>query len=498
MGKQTRSKKNDSSIGKGKVTPVQIAFIVDRYLSDNNFPETRSSFRNEASSLISKSPINEAPKSLLSLGAILNEYICLKEQKVMVDQERERLEHEKSRVHNLLQGMQEVMNSYNASGVAPTPLIQASATSTVTVIPQSNMPFTASPAGCSAYRSPTVMPVGTPANPIVKHVPSPAMNHTLPRKRVGSTSVEAPAQAKKFCSTLSSKSISNKGTEKEISNKITDQITAQPLKGSSLSNTMIGVPVQGSSVAKSLFKKISESPPTSSSVPNTPPQPIPVQTENSVSPVVVSSNGHCSNAPQEVTPTNCTIMTSERVTVSPCKHMSYTLERNHLISSSSPLKTTLKRLGKRDHVKGRLDFDGSDAALISDKPTVEEMSTSESDKELDIFDMDLPNLDAFGPNFSFSELLVDLDLGFEGIGCPCEPVVGASDTVSGSSHESKDGNLGIMSEFSSTLTEVISGDDMQGPETLTAMKSVTKSIKILSPAKHHRGSLHQGDTLARE
>ncbi|KAB2618943.1 hypothetical protein D8674_014812 [Pyrus ussuriensis x Pyrus communis] len=49
------------------VTPVQITFIVDRYLCDNNYLVTRSLFRTEASSLIAKSPIREVPKSLLSM-----------------------------------------------------------------------------------------------------------------------------------------------------------------------------------------------------------------------------------------------------------------------------------------------------------------------------------------------------------------------------------------------------------------------------------------------
>lgn len=40
-------------------------------------------------------------------------------------------------------------------------------------------------------------------------------------------------------------------------------------------------------------------------------------------------------------------------------------------------------------------------------------STSESEKEIDIFDLDFPNLDVFGANFSFSELLVDFDLDGE-------------------------------------------------------------------------------------
>ncbi|KAJ6331583.1 hypothetical protein OIU76_010043 [Salix suchowensis] len=152
MGKQnkSKSKKSDSLVGKGKVTPLQIAFIVDRYLSDNNLSQTRSIFRTEASPLISKSPVREAPKTLLSLGAILNDYICLKEQKVVLDQERVRLEQEKLRVQNLLHGMQQVMNVYNASGnVAPappaaSPMIQASATRSVVMVPQAD-PFRGSP-----------------------------------------------------------------------------------------------------------------------------------------------------------------------------------------------------------------------------------------------------------------------------------------------------------------------------------------------------------------
>ena len=57
-GKQSKARKPEV-FGKGKVTPTQIAFIVDRYLCDNNFSSTRSTFRNEASSLISHSPIHE-------------------------------------------------------------------------------------------------------------------------------------------------------------------------------------------------------------------------------------------------------------------------------------------------------------------------------------------------------------------------------------------------------------------------------------------------------
>jgi hypothetical protein len=60
MRNRSRAKKPEA-FGKGKVTPIQVAFIVDRYLLDNNYSETRSVFRTEASSLISNSPVREVP-----------------------------------------------------------------------------------------------------------------------------------------------------------------------------------------------------------------------------------------------------------------------------------------------------------------------------------------------------------------------------------------------------------------------------------------------------
>ncbi|XP_039047674.1 uncharacterized protein LOC120188268 [Hibiscus syriacus] len=199
-----------------------------------------------------------------------------------------------------------------------------------------------------------------------------------------------------------------------------------------------------------------------------------------MTPLGVSSTVNCghSNTPREVTPTNCdhnnttqeitpncTIVSTERVTVSPLKQMTcYTIERNHCISSCSPVKAFLKRLGKRDNVKSRLDFDGSDASVHVDKPIVNEISTSEPEMDADLFDLDLPNIDALGENFSLSELLVDLDLGSEGFGYPCQPTLGTSGAVlSGSSNDLGDDNLGanqVMSKFSSTVTEVFSENNM--------------------------------------
>lgn len=53
MAKQSKPKKPEN-LGKGKVTPVQVAFIVDRYLADNNYAGALSAFRSEAADLFSK------------------------------------------------------------------------------------------------------------------------------------------------------------------------------------------------------------------------------------------------------------------------------------------------------------------------------------------------------------------------------------------------------------------------------------------------------------
>lgn len=70
MAKQGRAKKQDK-LGTGKVTPMQIAFIVDRYLSDNNYSTTLSSFRSEASDLLSRTHGKEVGVSCIALRPYL-------------------------------------------------------------------------------------------------------------------------------------------------------------------------------------------------------------------------------------------------------------------------------------------------------------------------------------------------------------------------------------------------------------------------------------------
>ncbi|XP_010262712.1 PREDICTED: uncharacterized protein LOC104601170 [Nelumbo nucifera] len=505
MGRQTKTKKSEN-LGTGKVTPVQVAFIVDRYLCDNNYAQTRSIFRTEASTLISKTQVREAPKSLLSLGAILDEYICLKEQKMMVEQERCRLEQEKFRVEKLLQGMQDVMQAYNSSGsISPPP--SAPATKSMALIPQSDQSTTPSPTGYPMYSTPITNSAPRLTNVMTEptSLSTPVTNFPPRNKRKGSRLVsDVPPTAKRSCSQVPNRLSPIGGTNIPLlanNTARTQGPISRTMNQSSPNNVLQnGSPVQGSSVAKSLFKHPSPSAPTNSPSPKTPPQALLSHIDKTVSPLESSSllNSADNSSAQEVIPT---IVSPEKVNGSPFKHVAYySVERNHYISSS-PVKTNLKRPGKRDHVKGRLDFDGSDVSMSSQEPMAAEISTSGTNGGTDIFDMDIPNFDIFGADFSLSELLVDIDLDCEGNAFPCQSTLDASiDTTSGSPSESQDGALEaghVLSELSSTVTEVLSEKDIniQGQDSLTSVKSITKCIRILSPVKSRRSSLSNQENL---
>lgn len=123
MGRQARGKKPEK-LGTGKVTPVQVAFIVDRYLSENHYAKTLAEFRSEAASVLGVAQSRQVPKSMLSLVDILDDYITLKEQKIALGQE-------KARMDQLLLGMQDIIYAYQSGGMLPVSTItQFSAAST--------------------------------------------------------------------------------------------------------------------------------------------------------------------------------------------------------------------------------------------------------------------------------------------------------------------------------------------------------------------------------
>ncbi|KAK7339794.1 hypothetical protein VNO77_20479 [Canavalia gladiata] len=484
-GKQSKARKPEV-FGKGKVTPIQIAFIVDRYLCDNNFSSTRSVFRNEASSLIANSPIHEAPKTLLTLGEMLDEYICLKEQKLMLDQEKVVIEQEKNRVQMLLQGMQNVMTAYNASGNLPPP----AAKSAIVAVSQptlNNKSHPGNPTSAQNKLNTPSLPCSSNSNAEGGNFSTPMMNVSS-RKRKDTKAVDAPLVAKKSRGRSSRRNIAvqDQNALPQSDNAVNNTMVVQPSAIQSSSENCIprASQNQGSNVAKCLFNQSSLSAPSNSPVPKTPPRTNSFHSDTHVSPSEISSVATCN---REVTPTRCTVISTKRVMVSPAKQMAY-IEMSHCIS---PLKTDSEKVIKRDHVRSRLDFDASDVPASLDNPLRNEISTSESEKELDMFDIDFPNFDALGMDFSFTEMLNDLDFSCGGMEFSCHPTSSPSmDNVSGSSHECI-GNPTIPEL--STVAEVLCEKDMKilGPDCLSAMKSVTKSIRVISPEKNRQLSVDQ-------
>ncbi|XP_071700476.1 uncharacterized protein [Rutidosis leptorrhynchoides] len=475
--KSTKSSENNtknSASGKGKVTAIQVAFIVDRYLSDNNFLNTRSSFRNEASHLLSKLPVHKAPKSLLSLGDMLDEYICLKEQKVIITQEKKRLDQEQFRVQKLLTGMQDVMNTYNLN--QSNPIINSIPPSTAAV----NFPvYNNARALMSTSRS--SISLSSELTP-----PTTTTQPTLKKRKCSRDVSGAPLASKRTRSQLSTNpSGANPRTITLPPNTSSNDQQITPLA----SVSHLSAPVLGSSsVAKCLFNPGPQTPspsPTDKSLDHqTPP----------------STNYKKTNlTPQKFTSTNRTVITSETIQVSPTKQVSYySVERNHCISSPMKTTTDTKRFTTRDHVKGRLDFDGASGTEPVNSETLTSDENSQSPNEDDAFDFELPNLDCLGPDFNFLDLLGDFDLDADQLNNN-NNYGSTPESLSGSPDALVDGSPGdhqLLSGMCSTSTEFHSEQDtnIPGPNLVTSVKSVTKCIKVFSPVKKRRstgGSDHE-------
>ncbi|KAK8923901.1 hypothetical protein KSP39_PZI019119 [Platanthera zijinensis] len=89
----------------------------------------------------------------------------------------------------------------------------------------------------------------------------------------------------------------------------------------------------------------------------------------------------------------------------------YAVERSYQVTCS-PLKTSATKLGKRENVKGRLDFDKIDAfeRIEAPCPLVDKSTSSPSDAETPGgLEFDLPDFEIFDGDF-LSGLLVDFDV----------------------------------------------------------------------------------------
>jgi hypothetical protein len=191
---------------------------------------------------------------------------------------------------------------------------------------------------------------------------------------------------------------------------------AQPTSAQHLA--MAKLPLQTSSVAKSLFRPL---PPPAHSSPCTLQQSNPVQDQPaaypSATPVSAVANAH---AQQDIGSSQCSIVSSKTLIVSPLKGSTYyAVERSYHVSSplkptihSSPLKSTTRSSPLKPTTR-KLDFDCTEPGS-SDQICDKISTSSDEDKQYD-FDIDFTHFDICDGEFSFSELLLDFDLDNEGV-----------------------------------------------------------------------------------
>ncbi|CAA6669437.1 unnamed protein product [Spirodela intermedia] len=533
MGKQqSPPEKIPANAGKGKVTPVQIAFIVDRYLADSGYTATLASFRSEAAGRFSKTRNREPPKGLLSLAEILDEYVKLKEQRIVVDQE-------KHRVEALLRGINDAVQAYHSAGIDggrstvsplphnylpspstphPPPPSEVSVRPAVSSFPHysssisplvrkispdkietrpicsdlvRNVLVLKSPSpvvpGNMVYGSAVSTPIAQTASTTQRKNPKPILRApAAPRKYRGRPQAEVPRPHLKILPLFLSLLGVLPTPTRDVASGAGETAERLPLAGTTSAGCQPGdQSIQGSSVAKSLFMPTPGSGAESTS-PETP-KAFDLQMEqadSTVESMSIRSQRANVSACRESAPSTCSVISSKTLVVSPLKSKGYYVEKSVCISSS-PMKSSPKRLGKRINVKGRLDFDGSDRPIPSEEPAAADGRTG------DIFDLDLPDLDV---DFSFSDLLVNIDLDCEDLTMSCQVSPKPSaDLISGSEGESARECLEVAQEVSDPGSSAASWiasektvntlEEGAGDGPVTFINGITKRIKLSGPGE---------------
>ncbi|PUZ68134.1 hypothetical protein GQ55_2G000800 [Panicum hallii var. hallii] len=451
---------------KKKVTAAQVAFLVDRYLVDNGFHAALAAFRSDAAHLFSPNRAKPPPKGLLPLADILHDYIALKEGRVAID--------------SAMHAMHSLVSNYYASSSSsppPPPITPAMMMMMPPLPPAANTSQPSSPPLVPplfvASSSSPPQPQGTAgyASPVVHHYA-----HASTALLVHNSS-DMPTKKRKH-----SKSAGKTTTASKKSCTTTHPTSAEH-------SAMAKLPVQTSSVAKSLFRPLQPQLHTS---PCTPPQSHVIQDQDHTAafttqrPFPVAASAHTQ---QDIASSQCSIVSSKTLIVSPLKGGTYyAVERSYHVSS--PLKSTTHKSTKREHVKGKLNFDATDSRpgpseqLICDKA-----STSSDEDKQDDFDIDFTNLDIFDGDFSFSELLLDLDLDTEGVHCQ-NPSTGAEvqrlEPVPKSGYVIAD--PGLPDSVKAVAADSTEDFDLQGTTSVTSVRAITKRIKIVSPVKGRTAS----------
>nr|CAB3505003.1 unnamed protein product [Digitaria exilis] len=241
------------------------------------------------------------------------------------------------------------------------------------------------------------------------------------------------------------------------------------------------LPLQASSVAKSLFKplqpQLHSSPCTPQQSHDMPYQDQPAAYPTQRQPLPVDAKAHTQ---QDIASSQCSIVSSKTLIVSPLKGGAYyaAVERSYHVSS--PLKSATHKSTKREHVKGKLNFDTTDSRPgPNDQQIGDKASTSSDEDKQDDFDIDFTNLDIFDGEFSFSELLLDLDLDTEGVLCQNPSTGTEGQRLEPVAHTTADPGLPeSVKPMAADSTEDFSS---QGATSVTSVRAITKRIKIVSP-----------------
>uniref|UniRef100_A0A0A9CPZ1 Uncharacterized protein n=1 Tax=Arundo donax TaxID=35708 RepID=A0A0A9CPZ1_ARUDO len=288
------------------------------------------------------------------------------------------------------------------------------------VAPHTSSPPPPPPQG---YASPLVHHYAHTSTAVVVHnssdMSTPAPTSSLPTKKRKATKSagKMTSSSKKSCTapaTTSQPKGKAVAAASQLSMDNLGQNAAQP--SSAEHSVMAKLPIQTSSVAKSLFRPLQSQ---AHSSPCTPQQCYPLQDQSAAyqtdRPSSVVANAH-SQAQQDIASSQCSIVSSKTFIVSPLKGGAYyAVERSYHVSS--PLKSTTHKSSKREHVKGKLNFDSTDATPGPTEQIYEKASTSSDGDKQDDFEIDFTNLDIFDGEFSFSQLLLDFDLDTEGVHC---------------------------------------------------------------------------------
>ncbi|CAM0148345.1 unnamed protein product [Urochloa decumbens] len=471
---------------KTKVTAAQVAFLVDRYLADNGFYAALAAFRSDAAHLYSPHRAKPPPKGLIPLADILHDYIALKEGRLAVDSAMHAM-------HSL------VSTYYAASSSSPPPpmmmmmppLPPAANTaqpSSPPLVPPLFVAFSSSPPqaqGPAGYASSVVHHYAHASAALLVHNSSDMQSQPTKKRKHSKSAGKTTSASKKSCIATSSDT-KGKAAASQPSN---DNLSAAH-PTSAEHSAMAKLPVQNSSVAKSLFRPPQPQPHHSS--PCTPQQNHAIQDQDHPAayptqrPLPVPANAH-TQTQQDIASSQCSIVASKTLIVSPLKGGAYyAVERSYHVSS--PLKSTTHKSSKREHVKGKLNFDITDSRPAPNEQQIcDKASTSSDEDKQDDFDIDFTSL--FDGDFSFSELLLDLDLDTEGVHCQ-NPSTSAEvqrlEPVANSGCVTVD--PGLPDSMKLVAADSTEDFNSQGATSVTSVRAITKRIKIVSPVKGRTAS----------